>query len=234
MSEIETTQNEVDERAQYEKRVFRIRVIAIGLVVVAFILAFVMVEFIRRDTNATIEEYKEAHEDAIDEKNAALNAKREAELARDEAIKERDEMARKFKDAERPSYEFIPMADDFVEVVDVKLEKAKDAEDKVLFSAKIKVNGEQFGARLEQDTTIIVRMKDGTVREYKGFIQDSYTVGNAPEWDNTYQLPGIQIDTSDVADIEYIKLKNVPAVMVGHAAYSLITGEEYELYSAAQ
>lgn len=219
-----------EEKKKCEKRVVRIKGLAIALVIVVAILALVMIEYIRRDANSIIAEYKQAQDAAIHERDVAVNAKKEAEIARDEAVKAKDEMAKKFKNVEPMNGGSVKLADNFLEAY-VKLEMSKDLKDTALLSCKIQVNGEKYALRIDYNSKIIVRMKDGSVSEYKNIQQGSRVVGNVWGWSKTHELSEIQIYTKDVTDIEYIKLTNVAVVDVGTTSKNVLPGIEFELYS---
>ena len=221
-----------EEKAKYEKRVFRIKGLALALCLVFLILASAMIVYIRRDADAVIEEYKQAQNLAIHERDVANSAKKEAEIARDEAIKEKEEMAKKFRVAQPMNGGDIELADDFFEAYDVNLEMSKDLKDTVLFSGKIRVNAEQYGVGINSLTKIIVQMKDGSVVEYDKPLSSTFRTLSKP-FDPTATLQTLQIYTSSVSDIAYIKLVNV-SIEDRTTSKKVITDAEFELYSAKE
>ena len=219
-----------EEKAKCEKRIFLIKGLAMALVILTVILAAVAIAYIRMDANSTIDEYKQARDAAIQERDVAVNAKKEAELARDEAIKERDEMAKKFKNVEPMNGGDVELADDFFEAYDVNLEMSKDLKDTVLFNGKIRVNSEQYKVSINNQTKIVVRLKDGSVLEYDQPLNMTFRTLSYP-FDPATDLRTQQIHVSSVEDIAYIKLSNVN-IEDKTTMKTVLSGIEFELYSA--
>ena len=168
-------------------------------------------------------------------------SKNEVALAQEKQLQAEKELAdfkRKFMQVDPMNGGNFELEKNFYEVYDVSLQKSDDLADTFTFSSKIKVNGTKYGIRITGTSSIIVQMKDGTVREYvfnnmsNGYY-GTYWVGPFPGYYDTRELPCIDIYTASADDIAYIKLAKI-----GLCTYGIDMGKEYlpeiefELYSA--
>lgn len=162
----------------------------------------------------------------------------EARKAQDMAEKKFAVFEQKFKQVAPLNGGDVTLEDNFFEVVDYSFKESKDLKDTIIYSCKIQVNGENYGLRIHQNSSIIVQLKDGSVFEYV-FGKSGVTFVNtivasfAPNWyKNTAELPQIYIYTSSVDNIAYIKLTNVVVNTQNNMQSNAFPGIEFELYSA--
>lgn len=144
--------------------------------------------------------------------------------------------SQKFQQVNNLGGENIELEDNFIEVTDYKLKESKDFKNRIVFSCKIKVNGEKYGIGFHPNSKIIVKLKNGMVYEYK-----TDNVGNSYKriasfdhlwYADTTDLPEIMINTSSVDDIAFIKLTDVIVWSRENQQANAVPNAEFELYSS--
>ena len=149
-----------------------------------------------------------------------------------------EEMSKKFRQVKPMNDGAVQLQDNFIEAYDVELNSSKDLKDTVLFSCRIRINGEKYGLRIHRNTSIIVQLKDGAVNEYvlsaqNGLFSEKMLARFSPGWYSTEtELPEIQIFTESADDVEYIKLTNAAVFDQQNTQQNILPGAEFELYSS--
>lgn len=199
----------------YNKRKTTIIVAAIIVCAVILVLSFMAVSTARLNT----------------EKAQQMQLNAEQELS---------EFKKKFTEVDPKNGTNVELKGNFYSIYNVALNESTDLKNTFTFSCSLKINGTKYGIRIDKNTSVIVKMKDGNVYEYAfskifGSAYGTYWVGPFNGWSNDFfDIPKISIPAKSVDDIAYIKLTNIAVVGSVSLTDDYLPGTEFELYSAGK
>lgn len=147
------------------------------------------------------------------------------------------EFKEKFTQVDPKNGANVELKGNFYEVRDAAFLESDDLKNMYTFTCTIKINGTQYGIRIDNNTSVIVLMKDGAAREYVfgkilGASFGTRFIGPFNGWYDSYTLPNIDINTASIDDIAYIKLTNFAVCRSSDLNGDVLPGTEFELYSA--
>ena len=207
----------------------KIRTTGIAVVVIAACLLFSVI---------SIMDARKKSEDAIAEaqkESAAITA--EAIQRISDAEDALEKFAQKFEHVEEFNDGNISISDSLISVTDVILEESSDILNALNFACRLTCVSDAYGISIEEDATLGVILKDGTVKEYD-LWNDSYPYSSRVRMGKGGLSPTATIGQHEfydieLSDIEYIKLSNLGVwSLKQYSNNDIATGYEIELYDA--
>ncbi len=137
------------------------------------------------------------------------------------------------------SDDLIASVNSMIDVSDIVLESSPDIVNAVSFSAKLTNTSQTYGIQLTKDSTYVVILKDGTIREYPVFGEhlqyNSFANRIGPNYNGIYTYSGVLktatfTKITSVYDISYIKLTDISLWSRESYGRFLEEGIDLELY----
>ena len=159
-----------------------------------------------------------------------------------EAVSALQEMESKFQRVETSRRDNTQLINTMIDISSIKLNSSKNMKNTVLFSCTITNTDAEYGIMLNEDTTYVTHMADGTVQEYAMFGErlkynelTNRLSGTSDKrvWKHSGELKELEIyDVSSARDIVYIKLSNISLwKLYENGNKPLVDDLELELYS---
>lgn len=147
------------------------------------------------------------------------------------------EFARKFEPVPAFNNGNLAFSDNLIMVSDIVLAPSPDIANTTIISCKLTHTGTDYGIFTNQDTSITIILKDGTVRECKVFNEkypySSDVYMGASSWMKESSILPHEFYNTVIGDIAYIKLTNVGVwTYVQYHKKTISTSYEIEIYNA--
>lgn len=166
----------------------------------------------------------------------AFSSNARLQSARDAFETELNAMKKNFQHVDSYNAGNIELADDFIEVTQAEFSASKEYDNATDFWSKIVINTEDYRLKFTSETQFVVMLKDGTVKEYALFPNDSLmnlssTVSRDLSWNGPVDFGKMVFFNVDSESIEYVKLTHISLCDTPYQ--NVIKDDiEIELYSA--
>lgn len=221
-----------------EKHLQRKKNVSVFLSVLCIIVSIVLIVGIALYANWHINLIRDNAEHQIEDiRNDAEN-----EIAK--AQEQLQTFAQKFEHVDPYNNGDITLEDGFITVSDISLTDSIDVKNAVNFSFTLNWSGEYYGAHINQESKMVVILKDGSVKEYDilesafPYSTTALRIGKRNIWVTaylSYEFPTHGLHGIHANDISYIKLTNIDVWTMeadNSKPVTVTTGYEIELYNA--
>ncbi len=153
-----------------------------------------------------------------------------------QTVSQLDEMKQKFSEVDISQRDNTELLNNMIEVSEISFKKSQNLSNTLIFTCSLTNNDKEYGAQINENTTYIIKMKDGSVREYPMFNNEFKfnSFANRLDPGKKGQLRGVEVyNITSSNQIEFIKITNISLRNTKNDFGRIfVNGLELELYKS--
>ena len=220
---------QTEEKAKWAKKVSPLSIVLIAVGAVLMTVGLIA-------TILGYRKYQEGQKYYYQADGAAQEMQRQVEKAESKASEAQAHFDRYFSKATWNNDGNLNLAEDFIAVSDVRLEKVTDLEKGTLLQFTIHCEGTEFVLHFNQGNELVLLLKDGrsvsgAIRDFTDKYVDQYLGAPRSVIQPEYATPEFLIAGVDPEEIEYIKVVGAEIVKAESISKTAMTGVEFEVFN---